>query len=587
MRKESKRLRRIKQADPLNQQKQESYKDSNRRYTKQLRKEKFITWKKFTTEGNTERWGKCFKWVKKGTVQQQVPTSIKRHDGKYTLTIYDTIKEITDTLIPSYEGEDANIQTIDNHYSLARAYTLDDIKQSLWRMNPNKAPGYDNITGKILRKSWNHINIYLQDIINNSLMTGIFPEPWKKAELIIIPKGGDKDLSVTKSYRPISLLPTMSKILEHLICETLQTQISVNMSEDQHGYTKNKSTYSAIKAAVDWTRSRNEKYVLGIFLDISGAFDNLNWDSLIRDIIELGASPQIVSLVKSYLKNRTVTSRNNNISYTKKLTRGCPQGSKLGPTLWKVAINKILTKTRQTWTNRTCYADDTLIQVAANTRNQLKSRAEEALLDLPTWAQERTLEFSAQKSQAMVMKGSLAAEFTIAFGNSRISTVKTVKYLGINLDPDLKFDTHKNIIIENSNEMFSRMKVASGQSWGYSTETKLLLYNALYIPRVTYGALFWAKAIKTKKDISQLQKAQRRALIATTKAYNTTSTDALQVISGLMPLDLTIELEAAKQQARWSNEQLDIQQLRIEKIHTWQTRWDTSTKGRITYIMVS
>lgn len=83
----------------------------------------------------------------------------------------------------------------------------------------------------------------------------MIPEKWKRADLVIIGKGQGKEPTDPKSYRPISLLTTMSKALEHIICTRLQSQIDKGMSTNQHGFTQNKSTYSAIKATIDWTNT--------------------------------------------------------------------------------------------------------------------------------------------------------------------------------------------------------------------------------------------------------------------------------------------------------------------------------------------
>ena len=195
----------------------QAYNFARNQYTSQLRKEKFKSWKEFTTEGNKDIWGKTFKWIKKGTITQHVPTSVRKTDGNFTTTVGETLKEITDTLIPTIDGEDSRIVIERTNYTLERNVTKEEVKIALWRMNPNKAPGYDNLTGKILKKAWHQISDDLTLIINESMKNGTFPQPWKNAELVIIPKGSDKDLSLPKSYRPISLLPVMSKIYEHIL----------------------------------------------------------------------------------------------------------------------------------------------------------------------------------------------------------------------------------------------------------------------------------------------------------------------------------------------------------------------------------
>jgi len=112
------------------------------------------------------------------------------------------------------------------------------------------------------------------DLFNASLRTGIFPENWRNAVVVTIPKPG-KDPLEAKSYRPISLLPVLSKALEYIICNKIRMTSESRLSERQFGYTQGRSTVDAITRVLNWKMERPEKYAIGVFLDISGAFDNL------------------------------------------------------------------------------------------------------------------------------------------------------------------------------------------------------------------------------------------------------------------------------------------------------------------------
>lgn len=130
--------------------------------------------------------------------------------------------------------------------------------------------------------------------------------------------------------------------------------------------------------------SRTEKYVLGVFLDISGAFDNVAWAPLIDDMTELGATKATINITKSYLINRRAVITANHTTVSTTLTKGYPQGSGFGPTLWNIAANQILRNIRQEYTHRVAYTDDITALVAGNTRKELVERIEEHLTDLIT-----------------------------------------------------------------------------------------------------------------------------------------------------------------------------------------------------------
>lgn len=272
-----------------------------------------------------------------------------------------------------------------------------ELKNCAWALSPNRAPGMDSITAKMVRVLWPAIAPRLMKIINESLRTAQFPSSWKAAQVIPILKGQDRDTALPKSYRPVSLLPVMGKITEKVINNRLKTQISPNLSVKQFGFTEGRSTMDAIQKLLTWSSLRTDKYVITIFLDISGAFDNLTWPALQRDLSSLGASQHMRYLIADYLRGRTATMTIGGVSKTVRVTKGCPQGSILGPVLWNVTVEALLRTDFQDYVHAQAYADDIAISVAGPDRRTLIDRAEATLLPVLDWARDRGLTFSAQK----------------------------------------------------------------------------------------------------------------------------------------------------------------------------------------------
>lgn len=98
----------------------------------------------------------------------------------------------------------------------------------------------------------------------------------------------------------------------------------------------------AIQNLLTWSDLNSERYVISIFLDISGAFDNLAWPALQRDLANLGASDFMRALMADYLRDRTAIMTIGGVSKSVRVTKGCPQGSILGPTLWNVTMEALL-----------------------------------------------------------------------------------------------------------------------------------------------------------------------------------------------------------------------------------------------------
>lgn len=111
-------------------------------------------------------------------------------------------------------------------------------------------------------------------LFNECWREACFSRGWKRAIIVPLFKNRDKDRSDPKSYRSTSLLPVLLKTLEYLICLRLREKIKPKMNDNQFSFTANKSTMDAISRTKEWTKNREEKYVLGVVFDISGAFDN-------------------------------------------------------------------------------------------------------------------------------------------------------------------------------------------------------------------------------------------------------------------------------------------------------------------------
>lgn len=160
--------------------------------------------------------------------------------------------------------------------------------------------------------------------------------------IIILLKDASGDAGQTKNYRPIVLLSAYGKILEKLIKEKILQTFSPLHLPAQFGFVQGRSTSDAlIKYKNQITRS-TKKYIMTIFVDVKGAFDNLWWPALSRAIRNRGAPNKLTAIIKNYLTNREVIYTRGNRSVSKKTTKGCPQGSVLGPTLWNLLLDELL-----------------------------------------------------------------------------------------------------------------------------------------------------------------------------------------------------------------------------------------------------
>ena len=164
----------------------------------------------------------------------------------------------------------------------------------------------------------------------------------------------------------------------------------------QFGFRPGVSTTDAISAALNWVDACPDKYVLGIFLDISGAFDNAWWPAILSALESRGVSSDLRRLIQDYFRDRVVFLQDGETIVKKTLTRGCPQGSVLGPILWNVVFDGILAIPLP-GCGTIAYADDTLLMVGGASRREIENRAADSLARILDWGTKNNLSF-AQKS---------------------------------------------------------------------------------------------------------------------------------------------------------------------------------------------
>ena len=221
------------------------------------------------------------------------------------------------------------------------------------------AYGSDGISYRFLIDSLPVMVYYILVIINTSIVTGNYPDPWKHPHVVPLFKNGDSD-NVT-NYRPISLLPILSKVLEKIVSNQLTAYLESNqlLMENQHGFRPNLSTETALLKVTDkiYENIENKKISLLLMLDLSKAFDSVHHQILISKCSKLNIDP---FWFEDYLDNRCQSVRiKSAISSPKEVAYGVPQCSILGPLLFTLYINDLHQFIRDCLL--VVYADDTQI----------------------------------------------------------------------------------------------------------------------------------------------------------------------------------------------------------------------------------
>ena len=246
------------------------------------------------------------------------------------------------------------------------AVNCDTVYKLLDGLSINKAAGLDNISCRLAKEAAPVISDSLCTIFNTSLNTGIFPSDWKTSKVTPLHKGNA--FNDPCNYRPISVISVISKVFEKIVYNQINDYLTTNnlLNQYQSGFRQHHSTLTTLlNATNDWyTNIDNELLNLVVFLDLKKAFDTVDHSILLQKLELYGFSGVAQLWFKSYLTDRyQKCSVNDNLSKSRKLYCGVPQGSTLGPLLFLLYINDLPNCLK--YSTAKMYADDTNITITA------------------------------------------------------------------------------------------------------------------------------------------------------------------------------------------------------------------------------
>ena len=360
----------------------------------------------------------------------------------------------------------------------------------------NKVCNIDDIRPCILTKITEFISAPLAAIFNRCVMMGIYPDCLKCARVIPIFKSGDKkDCS---NYRPISTLSIFNKIFEKLIHARLSQFFEHNnvLSHRQFGFRKKSNiTLAAFTLISDILKSFNEKsYAVCCFVDLKKAFDTVNREVLLRKLYHYGIRNNVYDLVDSYLSNRMQYTVCNDHGSEKLLTdTGVPQGSVLGPLLFNLFINDI----SLLGTDNVLFADDGVFYCKGDNLDETTQNMQTFLYKLGDWLRMNKLTANESKTKLMLftprVKPSLLPP--ILFNGHPLQWVNEIRYLGIILDQNLKFDRHINDLLLTLNKVNG---ILYGLRKFLPTHCLKVIFFALAYSRLTQSMVIWGGAYENK-----------------------------------------------------------------------------------------
>lgn len=396
--------------------------------------------------------------------------------------------------------------------------SFDEFEKAFQSLKRNKAAGYDDIDGNIVIDSFEYIKNPLFKVFHKSFQEGVFPEKLKIAKVTPIFKSGLN--SIPGNYRPISVLSIFSKILERITYNRIYSFFSTNnlFFNKQFGFQKSTSTEHAIIQLVDDITkafSKNE-YTLGVFIDLSKAFDTVDHNILLKKLENYGIRDCLLKWLKSYLSSRFqfVNIENNidkSLENVLKIICGVPQGSILGPLLFLIYVNDLCKSSKKL--SAIMFADDSNLFYSDTSLDNLFFTMNEELKNISLWFKANKLSLNVSKTKFSLFHPAAKKRLMpdqlpcLNIDNIEIQRDPVTKFLGVMIDENLSWKPH----ICNVSS-----KIAKSIGILYKTRDilnkKLLtqLYFSFIHSYLNYGNIAWASTHKSK--LSVLYRRQKHAL---------------------------------------------------------------------------
>ena len=322
----------------------------------------------------------------------------------------------------------------------------------------------------------------------------------------------DKPVTLTTSYRPISLISSIMKLFERVIEQRLRSHLEDIgfINKYQSGFRRAKSTDDRLSQSIMESFNRGE-HVVATFLDVEKAFDNVWHIGLRYKIFQLDLPTKMMRWLSDFLVGWLIQVNMNSSLFNQINPKaGVPQGSVLSPLLFLIYVNDLLPPHHKQ--NSISQISDDTAQWAFSLNVKFAANlSQQDLLKLATWCAKWRIKLNPEKTKVIIFSISLLArkaEFNLTLYGETLKIYPRVKFLGITFNSELTFQPHFEDILERCNNRYHHLRLLANKKWGPSPATLIQIYKQCVRPIFEYGSLSTITALD--HIISKIQWLQNK-----------------------------------------------------------------------------
>ena len=515
------RARAVRRAGCTDQDLSETAKAAAKQYHDAIRQRKKSHWENFLAD-NDNIW-KAAKYLKPNNESAfgKVPRLL-RADGTRTTSSQDQMEELLGTFFPPLpEQIEEEGQRPQRAAVPMPNLTMEEVERQLMAAKSWKAPGEDGLPVAVWQQIWPVVNHHVLALFQASLEEGVLPRQWRHAKIIPLKKAGKEDYSVAGSWRPISLLCTLGKVLESVVAERISHAVETFglLPANHFGGRKQRSAEQALLLLQEYVYNawRGGRVLSLVSFDVKGAYNGVFKDRLLQRMRARGLPEQLVRWIGAFCSDRTASLQvNGQDSGEQALPQaGLPQGSPLSPVAYLFFNADLVQRRIDANGGAIAFIDDFTAWVTGPTAQSNLAGIQSIVDHATEWERRSGATFEAKKTAIIhFTRNARKLDTTpIMIKGQPVQPKEHAKILGVIMDARLKFRQHIAEAASKGLDAVMELK----RLRGLSTRTARQLFAATVTPIVDYASNVWMHAYKYRltSSIDRVQRAGAQAIVGT------------------------------------------------------------------------